>query len=133
MSVYAIGVDAVDISRIADMIERHGDRFVRRVFTETEIAYCQPKVTAAASFAARFATKEAVFKATGIGLDLGMHWRDVEVVNDERGRPFVVLYGETAQRLSGKTVHLSLTHTDHQAIAMVVVDEDAKNDNSGEF
>ncbi len=123
MSVYSIGIDAVEIERIRGMIERHGDRFVQRVFTENEIAYCQAKSTAAASFAARFATKEAVFKATGIGLDLGMHWRDVEVINDERGRPSVLLHREAARRLQGKAVHLSLTHTDHQAIAMVVVDD----------
>lgn len=124
MAVTSIGVDLAEIDRISDMIERYGERFTGRVFTVREIAYCRRKVTAAASFAARFAAKEAVFKATGFGLNLGMHWREVEVVNNSHGRPILELHGEAARRMAGKNLHLSLSHTGNMAIAMVVVDED---------
>ncbi|NIV99770.1 holo-[acyl-carrier-protein] synthase, partial [Candidatus Saccharibacteria bacterium] len=73
--------------------------------------------------AARFATKEAVFKATGIGLSMGMRWRDVEVVNDKRGKPSVRLYGITAEKLQGKKVHLSISHSRNLAIAVVMVED----------
>ena len=123
MPVTSIGVDLAEIDRISEMVERYGERFVRRVFTATEIAYCQRKAVPSASYAARFAAKEAVLKATGVGLNLGMHWREVEVVNDAHGRPSVRLYGEAARRLAGKSLHLSLSHSHKMAVAMVVVDE----------
>ena len=123
MGVYSIGVDMAEVERIRDMIERHGDRFLKRVFTDSEIAYCRQKATYAQNFAARFAAKEAVFKAAGTGLVVGMNWRDVEVINDEYGRPLVRLCGTTADMLKGKTIHLSLSHTAQAAIAMVVAEE----------
>ena len=79
MAIYSTGVDLAEIDRIERVIKEYGDRFIKRVFTPHEIAYCSRKATAASSYAARFATKEAVFKATGIGLSMGMRWRDVEV------------------------------------------------------
>lgn len=106
-----------------DMIDRHGERFLSRVFTPREIEYCRPRVTYAQSFAARFAAKEAVFKAAGTGLIQGMRWRDVEVVNNSQGRPAIQLSGVTAEMLAGRNIHLSLSHTDQVAIAMVVVEE----------
>ena len=122
MSVLAIGVDIAEVSRIQELIERYGDRFVKRVFTDNEIAYCQRKVTYAQSYAARFATKEAIFKALGTGLNLGMLWKDVEVVNDSLGKPTVKLYGQTAKKLTGKQIHLSLSHVSDLAISMIVVE-----------
>lgn len=121
MGIQSIGVDMVEIDRIARVMERHGDRFVQRVFTEAEIEYCAKK-TGAESFAARFAAKEAVFKAVGTGLREGMRWHDVAVLNNPLGKPELCLSGTTARMLSGKRVHLSISHSGNLAIAMVVVE-----------
>lgn len=123
MAVVAIGVDLVESERIQALIKRYGARFLNRVFTENEIAYCLPKITAANSFAARFAAKEAVFKATGLGLNAGMRWRDIEVLNDEKGKPAVRLSGKTGELLYGKTIHISLSHSKNTAVAVAVVEE----------
>ena len=82
-------------------------KFLKRIYTDVEIEYCSKKKNKG-SYAARFAAKEAVFKATGLGLAKGMTWKDVEVVNDTKGKPDVKLYGKTAELLAEKTVHLSL-------------------------
>ncbi len=123
MAIYSIGIDLSEVDRIARLIDRYGERFIHRVFTEREIAYCQPRANASHSYAARFAAKEAVFKATGLGLSMGMSWRDVEVVNDRRGKPSVNLFGVAAQRLAGKKVHISITHAAQYAVVMIVVEE----------
>jgi len=123
MAVHSIGVDITEIERINDLINRYGNRFLKRVFTDKEIEYCNKKATAASSYAARFATKEAVFKATGLGLNQGMSWRDIEVLNDQNGKPFIKLSGITKEKLNSKKIHLSLSHSKGHAISMVVVDE----------
>jgi holo-[acyl-carrier protein] synthase len=122
MSVFSIGVDIADINRVRRMIDLYGDRFVNKVFTAAEIEYCRQKAAHAESFAARFAAKEAVFKAAGSGLGLGMWWKDVEVINQENGKPFLRLHGATAKILQHKRLHLSLSHAGNQAIAMVIVE-----------
>ncbi len=121
MGIQAIGVDMAEIDRIAQTIARHGERFVKRIFTAAEIAYCAPKA-GAESFAARFAAKEAVFKAVGTGLRDGMCWHDVAVVNSPLGKPELRLSGKTAEMLAGRKVHLSISHSGNFAIAMVVVE-----------
>ncbi|RMF55558.1 MAG: holo-[acyl-carrier-protein] synthase [Calditrichaeota bacterium] len=126
MNTYGVGIDIVEIARIDDLIKRYGERFLNRVFTPGEIAYCLKKVTSPQSFAARFAAKEAIFKATGIGVNLGIHWKDVEVLNDKWGKPIVHLTGKTAQLLKDKHISISLSHTDTIATAMVVIDENGK-------
>ncbi|MCK6619374.1 MAG: holo-ACP synthase [Calditrichaceae bacterium] len=123
MSIYSVGVDITQVERIQELIQRHEERFLKRVFTAREIAYCQPKAIRAQCFAGRFAVKEAVFKAAGTGLRTGMSWQDVEVINDELGRPSVYLHGATARLFEGKRIHLSLSHEGTMAIAMVVVEE----------
>ena len=80
MDIIGVGIDATEISRIADSIERWGDRFVNRVFTPGEIAYCRRKRDSASSFAARFAAKEAAMKALGTGHSRGVFWTGIEVV-----------------------------------------------------
>ncbi len=123
MGVYAVGIDIVEIPRIQDLINRYGEKFLRRVFTDTEIRYCTAKARSANSYSARFAAKEAVFKTTGLGMDKGMKWRDVEIVNDAHGKPAIRLSGVASQLLVNKLIHLSLSHTDTLAIAMVVVED----------
>jgi len=124
MAVFAIGVDMVEVERIQQLIRQYGDRFLNRVYTPTEREYCLKKAIPAINFAARFAAKEALFKATGFGLGEGMRWWDVEVINDSKGQPCVRLHGKTFQILKGKKIHLSLSHTQKLAVAMVVVEKE---------
>ena len=118
------GVDLIEITRVERILTRYGDRFLGRVFTPAEIAYCRARP---AELAARFAAKEAVSKALGVGVRMiardGINWRDVEVVGDPRGKPLVRLYGRAAERASelGLTEWaVSLSHTREHAIAFVV-------------
>jgi holo-[acyl-carrier protein] synthase len=118
------GVDLIEIGRIERVVTRYGDRFLGRVFTRNEILYCRGRV---AELAARFAAKEAVSKALGVGMRVlardGIDWKDVEIVGDDRGKPIVRLFGRAAERAGelGLTEWaVSLTHTRDQAIAFVV-------------
>jgi holo-[acyl-carrier protein] synthase len=118
------GVDLIEIARVERMLERYGERFLERVFTPAEILYCRGR---SAELAARFAAKEAVSKALGVGVRMiahdGIHWRDVEVIGDLRGKPLVHLYGRAAGRAGelGLTEWaISLSHTREHAIAFVV-------------
>lgn len=122
--VLGVGLDFVDVPRLAGVIERQGDVFLRRVFTELEQAYCAAKREPALFYAARFAAKEAVSKAfgTGIGAEIGL--LDIEVFNLESGAPKVRLLGkgaELAQRRGVTEVLISLTHTSLMAGASVVL------------
>ena len=93
MSVLGIGVDLVEVERIQHSLDRFGERFMNRVFTEGEIVYCQSMKFPARHFAARFAAKEAVSKAFGTGIGKAMGWRDIDVHKKESGEPFLVLHG----------------------------------------
>jgi len=116
-----IGVDIVEVERIALAIERRGAQFIERVFTPAEIAYCRGKAREAESFAVRFAAKEAFAKALKVGK--AAIWREVEVTRGESPRPALVLHG-TARELTGsRHVDLSLSHTPTHAVAVVVIEE----------
>jgi holo-[acyl-carrier protein] synthase len=113
------GVDLIEISRIRDAVERHGERFVERIFTEAEQIECNGRI---ASFAARFAAKEAAAKALGSGIG-DVRWVDIEVRGDENHAPHLYLYGEgerLAKRLGLVNWSVSLSHSETQAIALVV-------------
>jgi holo-[acyl-carrier protein] synthase len=119
-----VGIDMIEITRIERVLKRYGDRFFERVFTAAEIAYCRGR---SPELAARFAAKEAVSKALGVGMRMiardGIDWRDVEVVGDPRGKPLVHLHGRAAERAGelGLTEWaISLSHTREHAIAFVV-------------
>lgn len=123
--ILGTGVDLAEVARIRASIERYGDRFTHRVFTEGEIAYVERKANKYERYAARFAAKEAGMKAIGTGWSNGVRWRDLEVANLPSGRPTLVLHGaagEIAASLGVKVVHLSLTHTSGQALAYVVLE-----------
>lgn len=93
MKVVGIGTDIVECLRIAQMIERHGELFIRRVYTDSEIQYCQSRRQATQHFAGRWAAKEAVLKALGTGWRRGISWRDIEIRHDPMGKPVVTLRG----------------------------------------
>lgn len=123
MTIIGLGLDATEIPRIARLLERYGDRFTQRVFTEGEIAYCARKARAAESYAARFAAKEAAMKALGTGHAYGVVWRDVEVVRFV-GPPRIELHGAAAERfarMGGVSAHLTLTHTGDLALAHIIL------------
>jgi holo-[acyl-carrier protein] synthase len=123
--IVGTGIDITEVPRIAAAIERFGERFLNRVYTQKEIAYCQPKKNAVERFAARFAAKEAAMKAIGTGLRQGVTWRDVEVGREPGGRPTIIFCGKAAEfaaRLGAKRVHLSITHSEQAAIASVVLE-----------
>jgi len=119
------GIDIAEVPRIAEVIQRHGQRFLHRVFTEGEIAYCDSKANRIERYAARFAAKEAGMKALGTGWNHGVRWRDVEVCRQPGGRPTLAFHGRAAEfaaKLGTKNVALSLSHTAEQAIAQVILE-----------
>jgi holo-[acyl-carrier protein] synthase len=123
MNVVAHGVDLVDCGRLAEVIERHGERFLRRVFTAAELAYCCGRKREIEHLAGRFAAKEAVLKVLGTGWRNGINWTDIEVVNAPSGRPIVHLAGRCRQLADEQgiaTVLLSISHTAAHAMASAV-------------
>jgi len=123
MQIIGVGLDATEIERVANMIERYGDRFLRRVFTEGEIAYCQRKRDFASSYAARFAAKEAAMKALGTGHSAGVYWTGIEVVR-RHGPPRLAFHGGASVRMRGMGATSSivtLTHSRELAIAHVML------------
>lgn len=124
--IVGTGVDIAEVPRIAAAIERFGDRFVKRIFTDNEIRYCESKANKAERYAARFAAKEAALKAIGTGWRGGINWRDVEVTRQPGGRPTLAFHGVAAQiaaTLGMKRAHLSLSHTVEHAIAHVILED----------
>jgi holo-[acyl-carrier protein] synthase len=124
--IVGTGVDIAEVSRIESSIERFGERFLRRVFTDAEIHYCDSKVNKAERYAARFAAKEAALKAIGTGLRSGITWHDVEVTREPGGRPTMTFHGVAAQfaaKLGMRRAHLSLSHTKEHAIAYVILED----------
>jgi holo-[acyl-carrier protein] synthase len=119
------GIDLVEIGRIQHSVDRFGARFLDRVFTRAEQAYCAGKRMSAESFAARFAAKEAAAKALGTGISRGVSWLELEVVREPGGRPALQFHGRAAQIAAGLGVSrsaLSLTHTAALAMASVVLE-----------
>lgn len=113
------GIDTIEIERIAGAIDRFGDRFLQRVYTETEIVHCRGR---AQSFAGRFAAKEAASKALGIGIR-GLSWRDIEVVRGPRGKPVMLLHGKAARVAEAQgltSFEVSITHSRTDATAVVI-------------
>jgi holo-[acyl-carrier protein] synthase len=123
--VLGTGLDLVSITRFNQFTERRGARGLERLFTSAELRYCLTHADPGPSLAARFAAKEAFFKALGTGMGPAGGWRDVEVVRLSSGRPRLMLHGRaasTAQEMQVRTIHLSLTHTAQTAGAMVLLE-----------
>jgi len=125
MSVAGIGIDIVAVERLAEVVARHGDRFLSRVFTAREIAYCRSRKRRNEHFAARWAAKEATVKALRAPLEGGIGWHEIEVVVGEMGEPKVKLLGGAAQlaKKQGITqLHLTISHVSTLAVACVVAE-----------
>jgi len=124
--IVGIGVDIVDIRRVRGVLERRGDRFVRRVFTAAEQEYCRAHRDPSPYFAARFAAKEALFKALGTGWAQGVTWLDAEVQRQESGAPRLVITGcarKLADQRGTRRTHVSLSHSEEAAIAVVILEK----------
>ena len=118
----SVGTDIIEIARVAQAVERRGDRFLRRIYTEAELAYCRGRIS---DLAVRFAAKEAISKALGTGI-VGISWVEMEVLADRRGKPEVTLYGRAlarAQELGLRQWAISLSHSKENAVAFVVATE----------
>ncbi len=114
-----IGIDIVEVQRIEQLAEKH-ESFLARVYTEAEISYCSKKKNRHQHFAARFAAKESVLKALGVGWARDVKWTDIEVINDALGRPHINAYGEVRRLMEEKNIReilVSLSHTAHYAVA----------------
>ncbi len=122
MTLYGIGIDLVEISRVRELLDRWGERFYSKVFIREEIAYCLEKADPAASFAARFAAKEAFAKALGTGIGEACGWKDFAVLPGGGERPRPWLSPRVRQRLGECRVHVSLSHTNLGAVALVVIE-----------
>jgi holo-[acyl-carrier protein] synthase len=123
--ILGTGVDIAEVARIRESIERYSERFLRRIFTDGEIRYCEQRACRFESYAARFAAKEAGMKALGTGWSGGVRWRDIEVVRPPGQRPTIQFHGEAAAiaaKLGAKNIALSLTHTSAEALAHVILE-----------
>ena len=125
MSVIGIGVDMIECSRIQHSMERFGDRFLHRVFTDGEIQYSMSMKFPERHLAARFAGKEAVAKAFGTGIGKAMGWRNIDIRKKPSGEPFLVFSGpakELATQRGVTSAFVTLSHTEHHAVACIVLD-----------
>lgn len=125
--IVGTGVDIVETSRIEEALERHGERFARRLFTPGEIEYCERFRNRAERYAARFAAKEAAFKALGTGWREGVRWLDVEVTHRPSGKPELLLNGragQLAQELGVARMALSISHSDRYVVAQVIFESE---------
>jgi holo-[acyl-carrier protein] synthase len=123
MNVLGLGTDIIECLRIAKMIEKHGELFLNRVYTRSEIAYCSSRKAANQSYAGRWAVKEAVLKAMGTGWSRGIRWKDIEVVTDLTGKPSVAIHGvakEICDELGISEVLISLSHCRSHATATAI-------------
>lgn len=120
LSVIGIGTDIIECGRIKQMIEKHGDLFLAKVYTKDEVSYCQGRKASDQHYAGRWAAKEAVLKALGTGWAHGIQWTDVEVVNQQGGKPHVVLTGkarEFSDNMGIRTMMISISHCKDYAVA----------------
>ena len=125
--IVGTGVDILETSRVEEALQKHGERFAKRVCTPAEIAYCGKFKNQAERLAARFAAKEAAFKALGTGWSAGVRWVDVEITHSPRGKPELILRGqaeEIARRMGVIRTAVSISHSDRYVVAQVIFEAD---------
>lgn len=121
MSIDGIGTDIVEIDRIRKALDTSGDKFIARVCTQQEAEYIKSKKDPAVSLAACFAGKEAVLKAFGTGMSQGIGLQDIEIMHDEKGKPWVSLHGSADEHYGQSEINISLSHSESNAIAFVIL------------
>lgn len=122
--IIGTGIDIVKNIRIEELIKKYGEHFLKKIYKENEIKYCQNKKNSEISFAARFAAKEAVLKALGTGLR-NNSWQEIEIVNNKLGKPEVKLTGNTAlraEKLNVESIFLSITHEKEYSVAQIILE-----------
>ena len=122
--IKGVGIDIIDIKRIKKIIERYGDRFYTRILTEKEIEYCKSFSKPDLHFAGRFASKEAYSKSIGTGISKDFRWKDIEILNDERGKPYI--NHRVDSEYSKYKFEVSISHTDEYACAVVTCEDNGK-------
>ena len=124
--IFGIGIDIIEVARIQKQIDSESNSFLKKIFTDKEIEYCESKIkNKAQNFAARFAAKEAFFKALGTGWRDGLSWKDVEIENDELGKPNILLSGKSKKNIQENSIskiHVSLSHINEIAVAVVILE-----------
>jgi holo-[acyl-carrier protein] synthase len=120
--ITGIGVDIIEKVRVAKAVSRWGERFLDRLFTENELQDCHRKSDRVGSLAARFAAKEAMFKALGTGWSEGIGWKDIEILTRSGGHPEMVCHARASDLMQGKRAVLSLSHDKRSAIALVIIE-----------
>jgi len=121
--IYGTGIDIVEVERFQRIVEKWGDRFISRILTDNEKHFCLNRSNSVSSIAARFAAKEALYKSIPESLQQHAGWQDMEVISDNSGRPHVRLFGELAAGLENYKVHISLSHSQKSAIAIIVIEK----------
>mgnify|MGYP001034814330 FL=1 len=124
--IFGTGLDIVEIDRIKNSLKKYSPKFEQRIFTSTEIDYCQSQGDPAKHFAARFAVKEAVSKCMGTGITEALGFKDMEVVNEKTGKPILVMTGkgkELFEKLKLKSIHISISHDSTHAIAHAIAEQ----------
>jgi holo-[acyl-carrier protein] synthase len=124
--IFGTGLDIIEIDRIKNSIKKYSPKFERRIFTSTEIDYCQSQGDPAKHFAARFAVKEAVSKCLGTGITGALGFKDMEVINEKTGKPILIMIGkgkELFEKLELKSIHISISHDNTHAIAHAIAEQ----------
>ncbi|MEO0203222.1 MAG: holo-ACP synthase [candidate division WOR-3 bacterium] len=116
-----VGIDIVEIDRIKRLYERFGKKFLERIFTDNEISYCFSRKKVFHSLAGRFAIKEAVLKALEIGMTSGFSFKDIEVINVDKGKPIVILSNKLKYLLNGRNIEISISHSENYAIGICII------------
>jgi len=123
--IFGVGIDIIEVLRV-EKLTRKEDKYLKKIFTQTEIDYCRKFRNGAQNFAGRFAAKEAFSKAMGTGLSDGVKFNEIETINNELGKPEIVLYGKTKEILKDrnlKCVHVSIAHLKDYATAVVIIEK----------
>jgi holo-[acyl-carrier protein] synthase len=120
--IIGIGCDLIEVERFRMAMRRSGTRFLLRLFTPHEIAYCERNKDPAFCFSGRFAVKEALAKALGVGIGASLSWHDMEILNDEKGKPYVVWHTDVQARFGVVKTHVSISHSHTAAMALAILE-----------
>ncbi len=124
--IFGIGTDIIEVKRIAEIMEKYGEQFKKRIFTDTEIEYCEQfGDTKFLHYSARFAAKESFSKAIGTGITKGFKFKEIGIKNLPGGKPIVELRGGLLEKYGSASLHISLSHTEENAIAYLIMEIDA--------